>query len=179
MASDIQSILVGETWRRAGMVARASGGPIVAGTVSYYLKCLSGDNADKWWDDAGQVWADEETANSMTHQADGCWTIELSESPFEAGAVYLEYAKESGNLHVAGEGRLLRGTSPTAWLEDSVDGVLVENLLQLLLASALNVTVRDIRHNRMNIYARDGTTLLATITYDPAKPGEITRSVIH
>jgi hypothetical protein len=109
MASDVLSILVGETWRKAGMVAKASGDAITSGTVNYYLKAKSGDNAGKWWKDSDQTWAAVETANPMTHDADGNWTIELSASPFTDGVLYVEYAKESGDLHVAGEGRLLRG----------------------------------------------------------------------
>lgn len=111
MSSDILSIEVGEVWRVAGMVAKASGGPIVAGTVNYYLKALTGAQAGKWWRDSDESWAAVETANAMTHQADGSWTIELTSSPFEVDVIYLEYAKESGDLHIAGEGRLLRGGS--------------------------------------------------------------------
>jgi hypothetical protein len=107
--SDIISIAVGETWRHAGMVAKASGSAITAGTVNYYLKSKTGTNAGKWWKDSDQTWAAVETANPMTHDADGNWTIELSASPFTDGVLYVEYAKESGDLHVAGEGRLLRG----------------------------------------------------------------------
>ena len=107
--SDVLSIRVGEVWRKAGMVAKASGSAITSGTVNHYLLAMSGDNAGKWWKNADQTWAATETATAMTHAADGSWTVELAESPFEAGVIYLEYAKESGDLHIAGEGRLLRG----------------------------------------------------------------------
>ncbi len=107
--SDIISIAVGETWRHAGMVAKATGSAITAGTVNYYLKCKTGTHAGKWWKNSDQTWAAVETANAMTHEADGNWTIELASSPFEDGVLYVEYAKESGNLHVAAEGKLLRG----------------------------------------------------------------------
>jgi hypothetical protein len=109
MSSDIHSVLVGEVWRKAGMVAKASGSAITTGTANYYLKCLTGANAGKWWKDADQTWDASETANAMTHQADGGWTITLTSTPFVDAIVYYEYAKESGDLHVAGEGRLLRG----------------------------------------------------------------------
>ena len=109
MASDIHSILVGETWRKAGMVAKGSGSAITAGTCNYYLLALTGANAGKWWKNSDQTWAVAETANALTHKADGNWTIELAASPFADGILYLEYAKESGDLHVAAEGKLLRG----------------------------------------------------------------------
>ena len=107
MASDINSIVVGETWRSFGMVAKASGDAITSGTVNYYLKCLTGTNAGKYWD--GNSWETGAQANAMTHQGDGLWTVELGASPFTDGVMYAEWAKESGDLHVAGEGRLLRG----------------------------------------------------------------------
>jgi len=109
MSSDIHSVLVGEVWRKASVVAKASGSAIAAGTVNYYLKALTGADAGKWWKNADQTWDVAETANAMTHQADGCWTITLAATPFADAILYLEYAKESGDLHVAGEGRLLRG----------------------------------------------------------------------
>ena len=111
MSFDIQSISVGETWRCLGMVAKASGDAITEGDVSYYLKCLTGTHAGKWWKNSNKTWQSSEAAapNAMAHQADGGWTINLAASPFEADVIYYEYAKESGDLHVAGEGRLLRG----------------------------------------------------------------------
>ena len=110
--SDIITIEVGEVWREFGMVLKAgasAGGPIDSGTVNYYLRAKTGVNAGKWWKDSDQTWAVAETANPMTHDADGNWTIELTASPFTEDIVYIEYAKESGNLHVAAAGRLLRG----------------------------------------------------------------------
>jgi hypothetical protein len=116
MGPDILSISVGETWRGFGVVAKASGSAITTGTVNYYLKCLTGANAGKWWKNSDQTWAVAETANAMTHVADGGWTINLAATPFVDAILYYEYAKESGDLHVAGEGRLLRGM--TELLED-------------------------------------------------------------
>jgi len=109
MSSDAHSVLVGEVWRRAGLVAKVDGSAITTGTVNYYLKCLTGTNAGLWWKNSDQTWAASETANAMTHQADGSWTITLAATPFVDAILYLEYAKESGDLHVAAEGRLLRG----------------------------------------------------------------------
>ena len=120
--SDILSIRVGEVWRGAGMVARGDGSAIVSGTVSHYLKALTGTNTGKWWKNDDQTWAESETGTEMVHQADGRWTVQLAASPFEAGVIYLEYAKESGNLHVPGEGRMLRGVLTTqAECEAAID----------------------------------------------------------
>jgi len=110
MGPDILSISVGETWRGFGAVAKASGSAITTG-VSYYLECLTGANAGKWWKDSDQTWANSATANAMTHHRDGNWTITLTSSPFLDGILYQENVEESGGLHVSGEGRLLRGTT--------------------------------------------------------------------
>jgi len=126
MSSDVHSILVGETWRKASMVAKASGSAITSGTVNYYLKCLTGTNAGKWWKNSDQTWDASETANAMTHQADGGWSITLAASPFTDGVLYYEYAKESGDLHVAAEGRLLRGKA----VVDQVDATKVGGVTQ-------------------------------------------------
>lgn len=98
---DYRTIEVGDTLARAfSLVKRADGAPIVGGTVNYYLLALTGANAGKWWKDSDQTWDAAETANAMTHQADGHWTRALAASPWGDGVAYLEYAKESGNLHV-------------------------------------------------------------------------------
>jgi hypothetical protein len=98
--SQYHSINAGETERFFTVVARASGAPITSGTVNYYLKAKSGANAGKWWKNADETWDAAETANAMTHDADGHWEIDLASSPFADGVRYLEYVKESGDLHV-------------------------------------------------------------------------------
>lgn len=107
---DLHSIQVGELWRSFDVTARSGLSPITSGTVNYYCKCLTGTNAGKWWKDSDQTWATTETANAMTHQADGHWTITLTASPFFKGILYLEYAKESADLHVP-QSYLLSGTN--------------------------------------------------------------------
>ncbi len=111
--TDIQSIRVGETIRSAGMVKKADGDAIVAGTCNYYLLRLSDG---EYWNDAANDWTTDQakTGNAMTHRGDGLWTVELTSSPFAAGAVYVEWAEESGGLHVPAEGRLLRGVNAVA-----------------------------------------------------------------
>jgi hypothetical protein len=109
--TDVLSIRVGETIRSAGMVKKADGDAIVGGTVNYYLLR---DSDGEYWNDAAGVageWTTDQskTANPMTHRGDGLWTVTLRSSPFESGVVYVEWAEESGGLHVPAEGRLLRG----------------------------------------------------------------------
>jgi len=98
--SDYQSLSVATLERFFTVVARADGSPIVSGTVNYYLKATSGSQAGKWWRNSDQTWQAAETANALSHDADGHWGIVLSGTPFEDGVRYLEYVKETGNLHV-------------------------------------------------------------------------------
>jgi hypothetical protein len=109
--TDILSMRVGETIRSAGMVKKGNGDAITAGTCNYYL--LRDSDGEYWNDAAGEAgeWTTDQTktGNPMTHRGDGLWTVELRSSPFAAGVVYVEWAEESGGLHVPAEGRLLRG----------------------------------------------------------------------
>lgn len=95
-----QDINVGETERFFTVEKKSDGDPIKTGTVNYYLKAKSGPNDGKWWRDSDQTWQAVETANPMTHEADGHWEIDLTTSPFVDGVRYLEYVEESGDLHI-------------------------------------------------------------------------------
>lgn len=113
--ADYQTIETGDLYPRGfKVVARADGSPITAGTVNWYLKALTGGNAGKWWRDSDQTWQASETANAMTHQADGSWSRALAASPWDDGVAYVEYAKESGNLHVPIDRWLKAAYTPSA-----------------------------------------------------------------
>lgn len=89
--------------REFTLIAKLTGSPITTGTVNWYLLALTGANSGKWWKTADGTWAASETANAMTHRADGHWTRDPvfdDTSPWTDGVEFLEYAKESGNLHV-------------------------------------------------------------------------------
>jgi hypothetical protein len=118
--SDILTIEAGEVWRAFPLVAREDGSDIVTGMVNYYCKTLTGANAGKWWKNSDQTWDATETANAMTHQGDGGWTIQLAASPFADNILYYEYSKESGDLHVAGNGRLVRGGPLIGAIADAI-----------------------------------------------------------
>jgi hypothetical protein len=96
------------------LVKRANGDPITAGTVNWYLQARSGANAGKWWRISDNSWQVAETGNAMTHQADGHWTRALDQSPFADGIRFLEYAKESGDLHVSVSRSLKAEYTPSA-----------------------------------------------------------------
>lgn len=120
--ADYQSVEAGTSLPRAfTLVTRAAGAPVVAGTVNYYLKALTGAQAGNFWRDSDQTWQVAETANAMTHQNDGHWTRALAASPWSDGIAYLEYAKESGDLHVPVSRHLKGAYTPSADSSRRVD----------------------------------------------------------
>lgn len=99
--SDLASVLPATAqYRVKTVVAKASGSPITSGTVNHYLLALTGANAGKWWKAADNTWAASETATAMTHKADGNWSVQIATGAWADGVEYLEYVKESGDLHV-------------------------------------------------------------------------------
>ena len=96
-----QSIETNITKRFFTVLDRSNGDPIISGTVNYYLKAKSGTNDGLWWRDSDESWQNSEIANLMSHDADGHWEIDLSSSPFDTNGVrFLEYVKESDDLHI-------------------------------------------------------------------------------
>ncbi len=79
----------------------------------------------------------------------------------------------------------LSGDQLTAMAEDvsaavlttEVDGLSLDKLFAVLLASAAGETRRP-RKNQIQLLARDGETVLVTLTFNPAIPGLITDSTI-
>ena len=99
--NDYRTQQAGSTLPRSfTIVDKSSGSGVTSGTVNWYLKNISGANAGKWWRNSDGTWQVTETANAMTHQADGHWTITLSASPWVDGDVSLEYAKTTSDVHV-------------------------------------------------------------------------------
>ena len=83
------------------VVAKASGSPIISGTVNFYLIDKDGTNADKWYRGSDTSWqAAEAIAGAATHRADGHWYLSLPSAVWERNVRYRLYAKESGDLHI-------------------------------------------------------------------------------
>jgi uncharacterized phiE125 gp8 family phage protein len=86
---------------RLTMAAKATGNPITAGTVNFYLKAQTGTNAGKWWKGSNSTWdAAEQIAGAATHSSDGHWELSLASAVWTANVHYNLYGKESGDLHV-------------------------------------------------------------------------------
>ena len=83
------------------VVAKASGNPIIAGTVNFYLVDKDGTNAGEWYRGADTSWqAAESIAGAATHRADGQWYLSLPSAVWEERVRYRLYAKEDGDLHI-------------------------------------------------------------------------------
>jgi len=83
------------------LVAKASGNPIVAGTVNFYLQALTGTEAGKWYRGSDQTWqAAESIAGASALTGDGHWGLSLATAVWTKDVQYFAYAKESGDLHI-------------------------------------------------------------------------------
>jgi uncharacterized phiE125 gp8 family phage protein len=86
---------------RLTLAAKATGNPITAGTVNFYLKAQTGDDAAKWYKGATATWeASESIAGAATHSSDGHWELSLASAVWTSNVHYAVYAKESGDLHI-------------------------------------------------------------------------------
>jgi hypothetical protein len=96
--------------------ARATGAPIVAGTVNLYLQGKTGTNAGKWYKGGvTPTWElDEQIAGAAAHVGDGQWSLSLASAVWTDEVAYLAYLKESGDLHIPiGEDVLCEARDPT------------------------------------------------------------------
>jgi uncharacterized phiE125 gp8 family phage protein len=83
------------------VVAKASGDPIESGTVNFYLKATTGDNAGKWYRGSDGTWqVAEAIAGAGTHVSDGDWKLALASSVWSPNVHYRTYIIESGDLHI-------------------------------------------------------------------------------
>jgi len=110
----MQNVLAGQANTVfADMVAKADGTPVTTGTVNFYLICLTGTNANKWWKADGGSWeAAEAIAKVVAHDAgsgegslgDGQWAASIAAGAWTTNTRCRIYAVETGDLNlVAGE----------------------------------------------------------------------------
>ena len=83
------------------LALRATGLPVTAGTVNFYLVAITGTNAGKWYEDATDSWnAGETVCVEATHLAKGHWYYDVPEVTWTDEVMYLLYANEDGALAV-------------------------------------------------------------------------------
>lgn len=140
------------------VVAKASGDPITAGTVNFYLIDKDGSNAGKWYRGSDASWqVAEAIAGVATHRADGHWYLSLLSAVWARNVRYRLYAKESGDLHIpVGEDVLGK----------------IENLDVILKAWAVGNW--RLKSGETDVYelldADDGTTVVAEMTLSQTTP---------
>jgi uncharacterized phiE125 gp8 family phage protein len=82
-------------------VVDKQGSAITTGTVNFYLKQTTGDNAGKWYRGSDGTWqAGESIAGAGSHVSDGDWKLSLASAVWESHAAYRVYVIESGDLHI-------------------------------------------------------------------------------
>lgn len=105
--------------------------PITSGTVTGYLKVMSGVYLGKWWNAGSATWSEVEvSAGAMAHDTDGHWEVSIAAGAWISGVRYKFYAKESGNLHLPISDEISESTGPVSnvTVESSiiVEGTVVE-----------------------------------------------------
>jgi hypothetical protein len=146
--------------------------------------CLDGDNLPLAGDLAQHTinwWADGTDAEATNNQGGVGKHIEIGGGEYAILITAAEADCISGALTGASSTTdaviVPKGVFTEGLLAGTVDGVTVSKILQLVLASLVNVI--DPVGNDVLIYARDGTTLLATVTLHATTPGKRTASVIE
>lgn len=82
-------------------VKKADGDPIESGTVNFYVKASTGDDAGKWYRGSDGTWQGAEAlAGAGAPSKDGDWELELASSVWTSHVAYRVYIVESGDLHV-------------------------------------------------------------------------------
>lgn len=141
---------------KADLDNRSTGAPITAGTVTFYLRALSGANAGKWFRASDATWQVAlSSAGAGVHVDDGLWTCTIAAAAWSYGVLYVVKAKESGDLHVPYSEQVVPslavgvvGTGGTAWtytLTDSVTGLAIADATVWVTndAAGANVLYRD------------------------------------
>jgi len=78
-----------------------SGAAITTGTVTAYLRALTGDNAGKWFRASDSTWqAAEASAGAMVYKAGSVWDVTIVSAAWITGVTYSLYGKESGDLNI-------------------------------------------------------------------------------
>jgi hypothetical protein len=105
----------------ADLVKVADGLAVTAGTVTFYLKALSGGTGitGHWYKGADGTWSDTKvsahaTGVDSTADADGHWSVLIEAAAWVAGRRYSLYARESGGLDISvADNSVLCETTPS------------------------------------------------------------------
>lgn len=138
------------------VVAKASGDPITSGTVNFYLKAVTGDNAGKYFRASDSSWqSSESSAGAATYDGGSAWSLSIAAAAWESGVDYRLYAKESGSLNIV--------------YDQYYSGVLSR---ALKITQAFSVMDMQLKSGSTNIYEildpDDGTTVIAELTTNGA-----------
>jgi hypothetical protein len=111
----MQSFTVGQAnTLYVDMVAKATGSPIIVGTVNVYLMAKSGSNAGKWFRGSDNSWQSSESiAGAASHVSDGHWSVSIASEAWTSEINYVLYAKETGDLHIPYTDEVLEIVTPS------------------------------------------------------------------
>ncbi len=103
-------------------VAKASGDPIITGTVNFYLVAKDGANAGKYYRGSDQTWQGSKAlAGTATHRDEGHWYLSFPSAVWVKYVCYRLYAVESGSLHITFGEDILAVVKSTAAIQTALD----------------------------------------------------------
>ncbi len=144
------------------VVAKASGDPITSGTVNFYLKAITGDNAGKYFRASDSSWqATESSAGVASYDCGSTWSLSIVAAAWISGVDYQLYAKESGNLNIIYH-LYLSGVIARALKITQAFSVM---MMQLKLGTTATYEILD---------PNDGTTVIAELTVNGNLPPTVT-----
>lgn len=147
------------------VVAKATGSPIVAGTVNFYLIAKDGDNAGKWFKAADSTWAAAEiTAGEAAFKGGAQWELEIAAAAWISGVTYDLYAVEDGDLNVVYSEKVI--PILIAYLyESGAGGTCPVDLTEMKLHLRVDSTDEDELIARMMLAATDWAENFQSRTY--------------
>lgn len=148
--------------RARDLVARADGSPITEGDVNYYLVANTGANAGKWFKTSDNTWsATEAVAAALAHKADGHWTGSVDTEAWIDGVEYVEYAKETTDLHVP-TSALIRCEKDAAWLKQVAEGDTVVDTTKTPWEIVVKIKGTATELIRKKLYTATGAAVTST-----------------
>jgi hypothetical protein len=97
----------------ADMVAKLDGEAIIVGTVTGYLKALTGSYAGKYFRASDSSWqAAKSSAGAMVYAEEASWELDIAAAAWISGVRYKFLAAESGGLNIPYSDEIVEISAP-------------------------------------------------------------------
>lgn len=88
--------------------------PIESGTITHYLRALTGDEAGKYWRASDATWqAVKSSAGAGSHDGEGHWEVTVVAAAWTAGVRYQTWAEADSGRQITVRQDVVQLGSPT------------------------------------------------------------------